>query len=93
VFQDDGGLQRPLRDAWFAVGLADEAAFMQVLSNSALHLDALRNGGRKPRESPLSVYYQLRAVRSINDRRQDSGKFLSDGSIGAVAGLLCHDVG
>jgi hypothetical protein len=93
VFQDDGGLQRPLRDAWFAVGLADEAAFLQVLSNSALHLDTLRNRSREPRESPLSVYYQLRAVRSINDRRQDSGTFLSDGNIGAVTALLCHDAG
>ena len=52
VFQDDGGLQRPLRDAWFAVSLADEAAFLQMLSNSALHVDSLRHGGRKAKREP-----------------------------------------
>ena len=36
VFQDEGG-QRPLRDAWFATALGDEATFNQVLANSALY--------------------------------------------------------
>jgi hypothetical protein len=92
VFQDDGGLQRPLRDAWFAVGLADEAAFLQVLSNSALHLDTMRNGGRRPRESRLSIYYQLRTVKSIKKRLANSSTSISDASIGAVAALMVHDV-
>ena len=89
---DNGGLQRPLRDAWFAVGLADEATFLQVLSNSALHLDAMRFGGRRPRESHLSIDYQLRAVKIVNDRLQDISTFISDASIGAVASLTVHDV-
>jgi hypothetical protein len=92
VFQDECGSQRPFRDAWFAVGLTDKAAFMQVLSNSALHFDTLRNG-RKPQETQLSLYYQLRTVRSLNKRRQDEDRFLSNGSIGAVSMLMCHDVG
>ena len=92
VFQDEGGLQRPLRDAWFAVALADEAAFLQVLSNSALHLDAMRNGGRRPRESSQSIYFQLRTIKSVNDRLRDNNTFVSDESIGAVAALMVHDV-
>ncbi|KAK9233995.1 hypothetical protein V1525DRAFT_391892 [Lipomyces kononenkoae] len=43
--------QRPLRDAWFTVGLQDEATFSQVLANSALHVEVMRRGRDGVRET------------------------------------------
>jgi hypothetical protein len=93
VFQDDGGQQRPLRDAWFTIGLSDYAAFCQVVANSALHLDsAVHRNGRAAMETPDSMRYHAEALKSIQKRLDDPVAATSDGVIGAVSSFLCHAV-
>ena len=87
VFQDQGG-QRPLRDAWFATALGDEATFHQVLANSALYQDSLRNGGRMPKESVRSVNHNLHAVQSVKRRLLENQGSVSNGIIGALTGMM-----
>lgn len=95
VFRDDGQ-QRPLRDAWFSVGLADKAAFMAVLSNSVLHLDSKRKGGRPAEDTAAAVMYQTEAVTMINQQLNSytfEGEIqVSEATIGAVSGLGCNAV-
>lgn len=93
VFQDDVGQQRPLRDAWFTVGIQDEAAFYTVLSNSALHLDSMQNGGKRASETTLSTQYYSRAIKSIMKRFHNlSDPGVLDGLIGAITGCMAHAV-
>ncbi|KAH8898164.1 hypothetical protein GQ53DRAFT_837144 [Thozetella sp. PMI_491] len=89
IFQDDdSGQQKPLRDAWFTVGLEDEAAFLQVLANSALHLDSILHDGRLAHETSDSMKYHARALESVQRRISDGGT--SDGLLGSVTGFMCH---
>lgn len=97
VFADEvGGQQRALRDAWFSVGLSDEAAFLTVLSNSALHLNSMQNGGAPADETGAAVKYQTEAVAIINKRLADGAAegqaCVSDETIGAITGLVCNAV-
>jgi hypothetical protein len=92
VFQDPDSQQRPLRDAWFTVGLEDEAAFLQVLANSALYLDSMRNNGRIAKETSDSMRYHARALVSVQERMKMGDGAVSDGLIGAVTGFMCHAV-
>ncbi|KAJ4391686.1 hypothetical protein N0V93_005306 [Gnomoniopsis smithogilvyi] len=91
----NGSQQQPLRDAWFSIGMTDEAAFMAVLSNSALHMDSRQYGGTKVAgETTTAVIYQTAAVALVNERlttitQQDSIENL-DAVIGAVSGLVCN---
>lgn len=95
VFQDDGQ-QRPLRDAWFSVGMTDKAAFMAVLSNSALHINSSQRGGQIAEETAAAVKYQTEAVAIVNKRLQNwslqQNVELWDATIGAVSGLVCNAV-
>lgn len=95
VFQDDGQ-QRPLRDAWFSVGMADKAAFMAVLSNSALHINSSQRGGQIAEETAAAVKYQTEAVSIVNERLKttslQNNHELLDATIGAVSGLVCNAV-
>ncbi|KAK5692613.1 hypothetical protein LTR97_010925 [Elasticomyces elasticus] len=74
VFQTN--YQRPHRDDWFTVGLHDQSTFLQVLANSAMHFQGLRDLDGIPQRSKLStIYYQL-AVKSMRKRLaklQDEG--------------------
>ncbi|KAK4897991.1 hypothetical protein LTR27_004375 [Elasticomyces elasticus] len=74
VFQTN--YQRPHRDDWFTVGLHDQSTFLQVLGNSAMHFQGLRDVDGIPQQSKLStIYYQL-AVKSMRKRLaklQDEG--------------------
>lgn len=95
VFQDDGQ-QRPLRDAWFSVGMADKAAFMAVLSNSALHMNSSERGGQLAEETAAAIKYQTEAVAIVNERLKtvsvQNNVELWDATIGAVSGLVCNAV-
>lgn len=80
------------------MGLADKAAFLAVLSNSALHLSSMRKGGLAADETAAAVRYQTEAVSIISRRLEnhsaqgDESLDLSDENIGAVSGLLCNAV-
>lgn len=95
---DDDGQQRPVRDAWFSVGLTDKAAFLTILSNSALHLSSKRKGGLLADETTAAVKYQTEAVSLISRRLEDIAaaknkrRDISDETIGAVSGLVCNAV-
>lgn len=86
-----------MRDAWFTVGLADKAAFMAVLSNSALHCSSRHKGGRLAEDTAAAVRYQTEAVSIINQRLisavLENEVGVSEQTIGAVAGLVCNAVG
>jgi hypothetical protein len=92
VFNDELGHQRPLRDAWFTVGLQDEATFSQVLSNSALHIEILRHGRDGVRETPDSIRYYTRAMASVRRRVDKANTETLEHIIGAVTGMLAHAV-
>lgn len=99
VFLDTGdSQQRPVRDAWFSVGLSDKAAFLAVLSNSALHLSSMRKGGLPADETAAALTFQTEAVSIINQRLAQSAAKneimigASDGTIGAASGLICNAV-
>lgn len=85
-------MQRPLRNAWFTVGLSDEAAFFQVMSNSALHLYALQNPTKEAEATALSTRYQQRTLRSIQKRLANGASDVNEGMIGAISALMAHDV-
>jgi hypothetical protein len=93
VFHDGAGaMQRPFRDLWFTVGLADEAAFLQVLSNSALHRTVLYGESSSPIQTPVSIRLHLRAIRSLTARLDDRRPQVQEGLVGAITGLMAHDV-
>lgn len=77
--------------------MTDEAAFMAVLSNSALYLSSKQRGGAKLAEATTAaVRYQTAAVASVNQRlrtilSQNSVENI-DAVIGAVTGLICNAV-
>jgi hypothetical protein len=81
-----------MRDAWFTVGLQDEAAFTQILSNSALHLEMLRKGGKIVGETPDSTRYYTKAITSIRRRVDGATPETLNGIIGAVTGMMAHAV-
>ncbi|KAF2816217.1 uncharacterized protein BDZ99DRAFT_131374 [Mytilinidion resinicola] len=92
IFQGKGSAQRALRNAWYSVGLFDFAAFHLVLSNSALAIQMLRNGLKFVNNEDSEVLkHHVIATRSINARLASPDHRTSDGVIGAVAGLVCHD--
>jgi hypothetical protein len=78
---------------WISLETNDEAAFQQLLANSALQLDSLRNGGKEPRETPASIKFQTRAARSVQDKLGIKNAIVTDGMIIAVSGLITYSVG
>lgn len=85
--------QRPVRDAWFTLGLRDEATFEVILANSAVHFDGMHRGGREPpAESETSMHYQTLAISKIRQQLNEVS-YVTDEMIGCVTGLLCYDVG
>lgn len=95
VFRDDEqAQQKPLRDAWFSVGLTDRAAFLLVLSNSALHLNSIGEGGLKADDAwtATAIRYQTEAVAIINQRLSTDLSDTLDATIGTVSGLVCNAV-
>src|ERR1700712_2451072 len=90
---DDICFQRPVRDAWFTVGLRDEATFDAVLANSAVHLDGMQKGGLSPPvETPHSMHYQTLAISKIRQQLIENTSYVPDEIIGCVTGLICYDV-
>ncbi|TEY43686.1 hypothetical protein BOTCAL_0363g00070 [Botryotinia calthae] len=79
---------QPFRDFWFPLGTNDSAAMHLVLSNAALHLDALRGNIDENRDSMI---YHLSAVRSVNRRLANFAVENSNGIMGAILGFMCHD--
>ena len=77
------------RDGWLLVGLADPAAFQQVLSMFAFHMYSLYH--HIPVWESLS-YHDL-AVKSVKERLLDPALGVSDGVVGAVIGFVCQTVG
>lgn len=77
--------------------MTDEAAFMTVLSNSALHMSSMqKGGGRTAEETAVAVKYQTAAVAIVSQRLKTSSSpgsaHIWDAMIGAVSGLVCNAV-
>jgi hypothetical protein len=70
--------------------MLDDAAFHQVLSNSALHLGSLKMDGS--RETVESIKYHTEAVESVKMRITDPILGITDGIIVAIIAFACHDV-
>jgi hypothetical protein len=85
------GTTRTVRDAWLALESDDDAAFQQLLANSALHLDRRRNGRIEPIETVTSMQFQTRAIRSLQAKLVKNS-VITDGMISAVTGLMGYDV-
>lgn len=75
---------QPFRDFWFPLGTNDSAAMHLVLSNAALHLNALRGNLDEGRDSMM---YHHSAVRSVNRRLANFAVEHSDGIMGAILGV------
>jgi hypothetical protein len=85
------GIQRTMKAFWFSLTLDDEATFRQLLANSALHLDSLRNGGREPRETSISLNFQTMAVNLIR-RKLTEESMVTNSMLSAVTALIGYDV-
>jgi hypothetical protein len=81
-----------MRDAWFSVGLADEAAFFQVISNSALHLQSIKNKRHHPKDNSESMHYHTLALKSVYSRIGAGEPSTTDGMIGAISGFMAYSV-
>ncbi|RDW61496.1 hypothetical protein BP5796_11388 [Coleophoma crateriformis] len=79
---------QPFRDFWFPLGLVDAAAMHQILSNTAMHLNALRGRSDDVR---AALEYNTAAIKSVNRRLPDASQNTSDGILGAILGFMCHD--
>ncbi|RDW77655.1 hypothetical protein BP6252_05708 [Coleophoma cylindrospora] len=79
---------QPFRDFWFPLGLVDAAAMQQILSNSAMHLNALRG---LLDDAGTALEYHTAAIKSVNGRLSDASQNTSDGILGAILGFMCHD--
>ncbi|KUJ08478.1 uncharacterized protein LY89DRAFT_724952 [Mollisia scopiformis] len=79
----------PFRDACLPVGMLDEAAFHQVLSNALLNIASRRPTGAQTETYDAMNHHAL-AINSINERIKDVKTATSDGFIGAVAGFMCY---
>ncbi|CZR53949.1 uncharacterized protein PAC_03832 [Phialocephala subalpina] len=81
----------PFRDACLPVGMMDEAAFHQVLSNALLNISCRRSAGAKMETYDAMMHHTL-AINSITGRIQDVEAATSDGFIGAVVSFMCYHV-
>jgi hypothetical protein len=73
------------------VALSDEATFLIVLSNSAAHMD--RAKGLPPGHKSVEAdRLYIQALESINKRLLTPKPDVSDGLIGAISGLITHNV-
>lgn len=79
---------QPFRDYWFSLGLLDTAAMHMVLSNAAIHLNALRGNQS---EYITILTHNAAAIESVNVRIRDKKLNTSDDLMGAILGLMCHD--
>ena len=79
------------RNGWLPIGLADAAAFQQVLSMFGSHLRALY-GHETLFSISESLTYHTRAITSVKERLSDPALNISDGMIGAVIGFACNAV-
>lgn len=74
------------------MGLADKAAFHNVLANSRLYMLRELNGGFVQHDDALILSQQNSAIRLISEEMKDPQKHLSDELLGAVASFMCHHV-
>jgi hypothetical protein len=85
------GTTTTVRDTWLALETDDDAAFQQLLANSALHLDRRRNGRPEPIETHTSIQFQTRAIRALQSKLVKNS-VITDGMISAVSALMGYDV-
>lgn len=77
------------RRHWFSYALNDPALFHTTLFISASHITAMR----KVAILPAFFKHRGEVIRIVNDRlRKDEAAAATDGTIGAVAGLMVTDV-
>jgi hypothetical protein len=81
---------RPLQPFWFTVAMTDKSAFHLTLANAALFLG--RENNFQNEETAESMKHYTVAMQSINKRLSDPKESTSEGVIGTVAGMVCHDV-
>ncbi|TID26678.1 Ubiquitin carboxyl-terminal hydrolase 16 [Venturia nashicola] len=90
IFRDVDCTQYAHRYEWFSVALLDEATMLLVLSNSAAHRDRA-SGLPLGQKSPDASELYLRALASVNRRLLEPKPEISDGLVGAIAGLMTHN--
>ncbi|KAE9988306.1 hypothetical protein EG328_011679 [Venturia inaequalis] len=90
IFRDVDCTQYAHRYEWFSVALIDEATMLLVLSNSAAHRDRV-NGLPIGQKSPDAHELYLRALESVNRRLLKPEPEISEGLVGAIAGLMTHN--
>ncbi|KAL7917531.1 hypothetical protein ACQKWADRAFT_306580 [Trichoderma austrokoningii] len=93
VFRDSehGGTQIHLRDAWFTLGLRFASTMFQILANSALYESMARSGTRKATESYDSMRFLVKALSSIQEAIQATGRKYLEQAISAITGLLVYE--
>jgi hypothetical protein len=73
------------------VALSDEAAFLIVLSNSAAHMDRAKGLPLSHKNVEADRLY-TQALESINKRLLTPKPDVSENLIGAISGLITHNV-
>jgi Fungal specific transcription factor domain len=76
------------RKEWFSLAIQDHALFHVALSHAAGNLSLLLQKG----DSVESLVHRMEAIRIINERLNDLGCGISDGTVGAVASMASYEV-
>lgn len=94
VFRDggNGGTQIHLRDAWFTLGLRYASTMFQILANSALLETMAKSGTRKAAESYDSMRFLVKALSSLQEALQATGRKYLEFAISAITRLLVYEV-
>lgn len=67
--------------------------FHAVLANSQLYIHMQLHGPFVHEDDSMSLSYYSKALEIVSAQLQDPKQHTGDSLIGAVAGLMCHDVG
>lgn len=92
VFRNNSAHSRQLRGAWWPVGLADQAAFYNVLANARLYMLKELTGVFVKQDDALSLSQQNAALQLMSKKMKDPKHQASDEMLGAVSSFMCHHV-
>jgi hypothetical protein len=63
-----------------------------MLANSQNYIFQKRNGYYPSRDDPLALMHHYKALKQATEMMKNPQTFKSDGTVGAVASFMCHDV-
>lgn len=78
-----------MRGDWFTLAFCSPSIFHQVLANSALHYNHLRQPGKCFEASATSTHFHQLALSDVRSQLAQPDVRVDDGLLAVVAGMLC----